>query len=269
MASSVKLCSVLVLLSLLLLQIHARESSFFSKVPNNGVKEETEIPIEPLTKPGKKEQQQQQQEPNFIPQAQNSGYGLYGHESGQLPPSDAKFSDPAAGRPFTTTSTNYNYQNDDVSYKAESEEYYEEEDSNNNNDYSNDNFQNGNSKPYENSFYYNKDLYDNGRRNFGSTRLSRGDYTTTPLYEQEKNSYYNGGGGGGGVAERQGMSDTRFMENGKYFYDLDREPHHYRKPRGYFGNTNGNTYEYGNSMAGSRYQNGGAEFQEEPDQFVP
>ncbi|XP_022926083.1 protein E6-like [Cucurbita moschata] len=265
-----KLISAL-LLALLFFQVHARESHFFSKVPNNGgtfYTKETQIPNkaeDPLTSPQKTSgtPQDQDQDPNFLPQTQDNNYGLYGHESGQLPPnSDDNFS---GDRP----DDNKYRRNDAVPYKSESEEYDD-----------NDNFQNSNTKPYENSFYYNKDLYDNGRQSFRNTRFSRNDYTTTPLYNQEKyhnddhdddnnNFYYNNNNNANNVV-RQGMSDTRFMENGKYYYDLDREPHHYSRSRGYFrNNNNGNTYEYGNSMGRYQNQNDEAEFQEELDDFVP
>ncbi|XP_076909435.1 uncharacterized protein LOC143566694 [Bidens hawaiensis] len=67
--------------------IHARESQFFNKFSNNIPKES-----QPLNT-------NDQQQPEFIPQTQDSGsYGLYCHQSGQLPPSTAT----------TTTNTNNN-----------------------------------------------------------------------------------------------------------------------------------------------------------------
>lgn len=301
MASSPTLFTSILILTLFFLQIHARESKyFFSKIPNNNVDnnfdaKETQITndekVDPLTNPEKTTtSSQNNQQPNFIPQTQDNGYGLYGHESGQLPPnSNSKFFSQNGrenGRSFTTTTTynddddNNKFKNDVVSnYKSESEEYYNYDDNNNNNFQT---FENSGSKPYENSFYYNKDLYDNGRQSFPNARLSRDDYTTTPLYDQGKydNFYSNNGdrndnnnNDNGNNVVRQGMSDTRFMENGKYYYDLNREPHHYsRSSRGYFGNNNnnnGNSYQYGNSMGRYQNQNDEAEFQEEPDEFVP
>ncbi|CAK9321052.1 unnamed protein product [Citrullus colocynthis] len=280
MASSPKLLTSILLLSLLFIQIHARDSKyFFSKVPNNVDNfdtKETQIPnnnVDPLTNPEKTTTTPQDQEPNFIPQTQENSYGLYGHESGQLPPnSDEKFS--GSGRPFTTTTynNNNNYRNEVVpNYKSESEDQYYNYNEDDNN--KNENFEDSNSKPYENSFYYNKDLYDNRQQRFQNTRLSRDDYTTTPLYDQGKyDNFYSNNNNNANNVVRQGMSDTRFMENGKYYYDLNREPHHYSRSRGYFGNSNnnnGNTYEYGNSMGRYQNQNDEAEFQEEPDEFVP
>lgn len=115
MASSPKLLTSILLLSLLFIQIHARDSKyFFSKVPNNVDNfdtKETQIPnnnVDPLTNPEKTTTTPQDQEPNFIPQTQENSYGLYGHESGQLPLIPTKNS-PAVAAPLppppTTTIT--------------------------------------------------------------------------------------------------------------------------------------------------------------------
>ncbi|KAL8460502.1 hypothetical protein ACS0TY_032149 [Phlomoides rotata] len=69
----------LFLLVALLSSVHtdARDSQFFNKIPST-----TNDVVVPITK----EALNTQQEPNFIPEKEN-GYGLYGHESGQNPPS--------------------------------------------------------------------------------------------------------------------------------------------------------------------------------------
>lgn len=51
-----------------------------------------------------------------------------------------------------------------------------------------------------------KDKYNNNNNNNGYT------FTTNNNYNDHRRGY-------GNEEERQGMSDTRFMENGKYFYD--------------------------------------------------
>lgn len=290
---------LILFITLLFIQIHGRESHFFSKIPNNNYNnnnpdnfdnndtKQTQIPNKveydyPLTNPEKTTNipPQDQQQPNFIPQTQENSYGLYGHESGQLPPnSDSKFSDPTGDRSFTTTTynnNNNNFRTNDVvpNYKSESEDQYY--------NYDDNNFQSSssssNSKPYENSFYYNKDLYNdnNEPQSFQNTRLSRDDFTTTPLYDQQKydgDDNNNNNNNGNNVA-RQGMSDTKFMENGRYYYDLNREPRHYRSSRDYFrrnnnNNNNANTYEYGNSMGRYKNVDEATDFQEEADEFVP
>ena len=73
---------VFLTLALSLTTIHARESQFFAKVSND-------IPQE--SQPLKTNQNTKEQDLKFVPQArettEGSGYGLFGSESGQLPPS--------------------------------------------------------------------------------------------------------------------------------------------------------------------------------------
>uniref|UniRef100_A0A2P2PBX2 Uncharacterized protein n=1 Tax=Rhizophora mucronata TaxID=61149 RepID=A0A2P2PBX2_RHIMU len=70
------------------------------------------------------------------------------------------------------------------------------------------------------------------------------------------------------------MSDTRFVENGKYFYDLNNDNNYYPNvqypnsrynynPGSFYGKT-GDSYEYNNN--GERYQSQN-DFQDE--QYVP
>ncbi|XP_062003239.1 protein E6-like, partial [Rosa rugosa] len=65
--------------------------------------------------------------------------------------------------------------------------------------------------PNKNSNYYNNN-YETNQNRMNDKRLQHS--TTTPT-TQNSNSYYN--------VERQGMSDTRFLENGKYYYDPNSE----------------------------------------------
>ncbi|MDK0954786.1 hypothetical protein P5F47_15035, partial [Clostridium perfringens] len=79
-------------------------------------------------------------------------------------------------------------------------------------------------------------------------RLTQSSYTTPTNYQS--NNYYN--------AEKQGMSDTRFLENGKYYYDAQSENNynqnqyensrvvdsrHWYNNRGNYGNNNVNQNE--------------------------
>lgn len=187
MASINKLIiSVFFLLSLFSFHVHARE--FFSKIPsihnNNNFDKET---VRAVTVPGTQEpnafnpdagKQEPEPEPTFYAQTGNS-YGLYGHESGQLPPVST-----------AATSTTYEpYVTPDRSQK-------------NYNNYPNNN---------RNSNYYNdKDTtgYENERQRFGETSFAENENV-------DRSEFGNG--------ERQGMSDTRFMENGKYYYDINNE----------------------------------------------
>ncbi|KAK9267487.1 hypothetical protein L1049_009913 [Liquidambar formosana] len=303
MAPSAKFFSFFLLLTLFSLQTHARDSQFFSKVTheeninsssNNNVKE-VELPNkeEPLTK--------QDQEPSFIPQTQ-TGYGLYGHESGQLPPTTTTKEYPTtttstAATTTTTANTNSNYYYNKNAYEAEQQgmsdtRFQERAYTTMTNE--NDNYYNGGGNRYNTEQQYNAgNRYNTEQRYTGSKgystaqqQLNIGDrynseqqynvgnrYNTEQRYDggsgystaQQQysvgNRYnteqqYNGGNNGYNT-EKQGMSDTRFLENGKYYYDMNGETNYvseYEKTRGvnskneynnrgYYGN-NENKYEF-------------------------
>lgn len=259
MAPSAKFMSFLLLLTLFSsMQTHARESQFFSKVTNvNNNAKETTLPnkAETLSK--------QEEEPIFIPETQG-GYGLYGPESDKLPPTSTSLTN-VNGAPYTATPTNI------PSNEFEDEESLNKYLNTNFNYNTNTNTDNdNNNKKY---YYYNKNRYDANENDPTRTRLTGREYTTTG----NQNNYYNGANSYN--VEKQGMSDTRFLENGKYYYDLDNEnynPNRYGNSRGvrsrngygnkgYYGN-NENSFEYKNSLEG--YQND-EEFQEGKDEFVP
>ncbi|KAI3456231.1 hypothetical protein Pfo_012894 [Paulownia fortunei] len=279
MASSAKQFSFFLLLTLLSsLHTHARDSQFFNKVPsttsNNVVPNNKEAP----------NNQQEQQDPSFLPESEN-GYGLYGHESGQLPPSATT----ATGEPATTTTTLYNTESEQPVHKYLPKNYnpvayvtqpegitdsttFPEEKSyttnpNNNNNNNNNNYYNGaqnyyNSQQQEETEYRsypttannrdNTNYKYNGGSSFNSqpqglsdTRFSGG----ATLSSRER--YFNNGGEGNGF-QPQGMSDTRFLENGKYFYNVNTEKyssnHPYESLRGVRArNEYNNRNYYGNS----------------------
>ncbi|XP_061344580.1 protein E6-like [Gastrolobium bilobum] len=285
MAPISKFIPFLFLTTLLLsLQINARDSQFFSKVShvNNNFKE-TEVPKneEPLKKP--------EQQPVFIPETENS-YGLYGHESGQNPPTTTT----------TPTPTPTTYQ----PYKTETEEKF--------NKYPNKNYYNYNKDFYRtnqnemsdtrlagtpssnnNYFYNNKDAFGDKQNQLSDTKYTEGGYNSMENQNKKKKYYYNNNAANDKnsfqnnavnnkyYGERQGISDTRFMEGGKYFYDVDSEKYNPTlyggssrgvnsenmvNNRGYFGNNNVNSYEKKNSMEG--YQNQ-EEFEDVQEDFEP
>ncbi|KAL8108107.1 uncharacterized protein LOC141671818 [Apium graveolens] len=287
MAPSITYFSILIFLTLSSsLHVDARESKLFSKVTNyNNAKQvfPTKEHEEPLNIP--------EQEPNFIPENQQNsgGYGLYGHESGQLPP--------------TTTTEN-------LPYKTETENSYNKEfnpSSNNGQYYNNDAYVNPESYSNSNNGqqYYNNDGYVAKPQGMSDTRFMNKVYKpyTTPINKED--NFFNGGNmynnrlhgigetklgvTNGYNKERQGMSDTRFMENGRYYYDLNRENNYnlndnnvnensrneYYNNRGNYGNSyrgqygnNENSFEAANSMEG--YNGNQEEFQESQDeQFLP
>ncbi|RDX80152.1 Protein E6, partial [Mucuna pruriens] len=118
-----------------------------------------------------------------------------------------------------------------------------------------------------NKYYYNNNNAANERYFYNNDN----DAANNMYYKNNAvNNNYNG--------ERQGLSDTRFMENGRYYYNVDSEK--YNQPtlygdssrgvnsenwynnRGYFGNNNVNK----NSMEG--YQNQ-EEFEDDQETFEP
>ncbi|KAF8029683.1 hypothetical protein BT93_E2190 [Corymbia citriodora subsp. variegata] len=174
-------------------------------------KEESLTPVEALRK-----QENQEQQPTFLPQTQN-GYGLYGHEEEKTVRHTPSAATATGNRPSRTAMP------DDSFYS-----------------YPNSNFENGNS-------YYNKDAYVADQReqarntyvseeqNFGgNTRLQDSSYTTTTTggaggyrATNDHNNYYTGGNRYS-AAQREGMSDTRYMAKGRYYYDVDNEEKYFQ-----------------------------------------
>ncbi|XP_062095776.1 protein E6 [Humulus lupulus] len=215
-------------------QIHARDSQFFSKFTNdnNNPKETTTTVVTPRNNDNQKQVDQQQEEPTFIPDTQNNGYGLYGHESGQFSPSETSVNEEhftttktttngGGAAPYTTnsatpvstyepyttptTTTYYKPYTTPIGRPYRADDQTEEE---------NDKY------AYNNAQFYNNNNNENENEN----------------YNANKRNTNNGGGNDRSYnPERQGMSDTRFMENGKYFYDLNMEknydPNSYRNSR--------------------------------------
>ena len=202
------------LLAIFLLSHHsqARDSQFFSKFTNtnnnnNNVKETTTTAVVNPNNVNKEED-----EPAFVPETQKDGYGLYGHESGQFPPSDTRNEEQHYTNTNTNTHTTYEPYTTPVGHT------YKPAETQGANLYANNNNNNNN---YESN-------------NFG------------------ENKY---------VAERQGMSDTRFLENGRYYHDVSNEkmtynpnsydersydPNTYRSNNN--NNNNNNNYEYNNKV---------------------
>lgn len=222
---------ILFLLTLLSsLQIHARDPQLFNKIPSNNGAKETQVAV-----PRSEEtlNNKQEQEPNFVPENENGGYGLYGHESGQLPPSTTTTTNPS-GEPYKAT-TNLPYNNEPrdsypkylpknyntESYVTEPEGYRPQ-----NSNYNSNNFYNG-----ENTYYNNEKqglgestYYNNEQQGLGETKLLGNSYTNPSnnrnnYYNNQNNknnygasnSYYNG--------EQQGLSDTRSNSNNYYSYN--------------------------------------------------
>ncbi|XP_021294903.1 protein E6-like [Herrania umbratica] len=256
MATSPKLIPILFLLAFFFIQIHARE--FFSKIPrvNNNEKESTTVPDtreqehetfipenEKTSLPNREEETfgRQEQEPRFIPETRN-GYGLYGHESGQFPPTTT-----------TTTKETYEPYVTPVKYHAD-EPYNMIPEANNNNN--------------KNTYYNNKNTYETEKQNLGEARFTERGWSTKENQNNNNNYYYGNNGYNNG--ERQGMSDTRFMANGRYFYDAKNEnnyyPNQFKNSRGVASRNEYNENRYSNM---GRYNQNQEEFEENEEEFEP
>lgn len=239
MALPTKFLSFFFLLTLLSNQIQARDSQFFSKFTNvnNNEKETQRLPNKQetstvVTRP--------EQEPTFIPQTQN-GYGLYGHESSELPSTTANGEEPTTTSNFGhTTYAPY------VTPITHPEEFY---------------------RPDQEAINRYRQIFNSGRYNLPTITTNsnnknnpentkngvRGYSTMSSTHE---NSFYNNDNVANKYVnndERQGMSDTRFVEGGKFYYDINSEknfqPNQYGNSRvvesrnnwannkGYFGNS--------------------------------
>lgn len=345
MASSVIPCFFLFFFLTITLSSHqilARDSQFFNKVPssnNNGVTEFSEPNKQPLNKVP-------EEEPNFIPENENNnGYGLFGHESGQLPPStttndngvrdsfrpanakylpknyntEAYVTEPEGYTPSTTTTTtiagavvpeNHNNYNpfsipnskylpknyNTESYVTEAEGYTPTTATQeyNNQNYYNNGYQNEQQQEYptganannNNNYYGNSNRqqqsYNTGASNNNYNSLAQREYTAAAQGGSDNYDHYTHGGvNSNNGYQRQGMSDTRFLENGKYFYDVNLEKSTFNpndvntREFGYDNNNNNmnmNNYEYNSNQNYAGFQNNHnhnqfQNFQEEEEDF--
>ncbi|KAL7129983.1 hypothetical protein ABFS83_13G103400 [Erythranthe nasuta] len=328
MATSAKQNSFFLLLTLFafgsLHHTHARDSQFFNKIPSTTSKNI----VVSNNKESPATQQPADQDPNFLPENEN-GYGLYGHESGQLPPSATTTGEPSTTTPAATTESkqplhkylpkNYNPVayvtqpeldvTDNSPTLAEENSYTTDPDTIN----SNNNYYNGEQKYYNgqqeteeteyyrsyptatttttaatnnnnNKYYYNNNNNAGGGSSFNSQpqEYYRGGSSATTFNSRERRS--NNGGG----FQPQGLSDTRSLENGKYYYDVSTEKystnHPYQNLRGsvrprnndqlygnrnYYENSENNVGEFNRENTMGGYQNQENQYQYEEDNNMP
>ncbi|XP_073298672.1 uncharacterized protein [Primulina huaijiensis] len=227
MASSpAKKFSLLLLFTLLsYTRTQARDNQLFSKVSASAIQDQ-ELPLN----------NNQQEEPNFIQRENENGYGLYGHDqSGQLPPSATGTSllnteseaplhrhlpknyNPEA---YVTKPEGYTSDGNQNSYTTNLKNYYREAEKSYNNQQEDEETT---SEPEQ--YIYNHNYRYYGGSSFNSERpQGLRDYRLSgrdPAQNSRENYFYNGGADS--VFQPQGMSDTRSLENGKYFYDINTE----------------------------------------------
>ncbi|GLT41035.1 hypothetical protein SLA2020_151250 [Shorea laevis] len=240
------------------LQIQARESKFFSKITHASfsttILPPTEAPTPyPATAPA----------PAPVTK---SYYGLFGPGSGLVIPE----------KETTNTPTTTNDDNDLLDEELVGESYqtgYQNKNYNYNNGYTtkevttnNYNYNNGYTTTPATTNNYN---YNNGYT-AATTTTTGNKYMNNGYAENYKNSGYTASNYNNGYeSEKQGMSDTRFVEGGKYYYDVKNENNYpnygYEAERGgvrnegYFGSTQ-NSNEF-NTM--EEY------YQENQEKFLP
>ncbi|XP_075668160.1 uncharacterized protein LOC142638053 [Castanea sativa] len=219
------------------LQIQARESRFFSKFTHDNANynmpvlkvsltaeaptptpEPTLTPAPaPAIEPVTAQTPEVTPEPTYSESENGYGYGLYGHASNQFPPTKE-----------TPTTTTTNFEDENLSEELTGERYKT--------GYPKTNLYNYNSNPNNYNNNGNPNNYNNG---FSSSYSSNNGYTTNYNSNGYANNYNTNGyyNSNGYQSERQGMSDTRFMENGKYYFEVQNV------------NTNLNGYESGRGTA--------------------
>nr|GMD09069.1 protein E6-like [Ipomoea batatas] len=234
MASIAIHCSIFLLFSLLSpSHLHARDSQFFNKMPRNNVVSKAQTTLNP-----------QEQQPNFMQESENGGYGLYGRES-------------------TTAPKNLPYRDEEIPNKKNLPKNYnpvsyvtvpEDNGPGQKNQY----YGGGKQKTTMPSDTFMQSGYTNAGENYFNNQKEKFPSTTTgDRYDQ-----YNGGDANG--FKKQGMSDTRFMDGGRYSYNGENFP---RNPldnsRNEFGNSR-NFNENNNNFMENSYQNE-EEFEDEDD----
>ncbi|KAL6542824.1 hypothetical protein OROHE_010344 [Orobanche hederae] len=258
---------------------HARESQFFNKASaktNNDV-------VPAYSKPKQPQNDHPQQEPIFLPDNDN-GYGLYGHESGQFQPSAVTTTGDVEAGAYRTEPEqpahkhlpkNYNpvaYVTEPVDLSESTTSTYGEKRFPSNADIDSffyDGDRNYHNTPQEDSEFRNYPTNAKKTGDGNNDRYSLGSSFNSGVGGSlnRRDNYFNRGADGSTGFEPQGMSDTRSLENGRYFYDVNTEKyssnHPYERLKGFKeinGYDNRNYYgdvdiRYGgqDSMAG--YQN--------------
>ncbi|AAF16754.1 F3M18.16 [Arabidopsis thaliana] len=283
-------------LVLLSTQIHARDSYFFGKFHRESPKDQNPnsfIPLETSEKTTVEEsvlnKKEQEQDPTFVPESGN-GYGLYGHETTYNNNNDNKEEfnnnnkndEKVNSKTFSTPSlseTEESFNNYEENYPKKTENYgtkgYNNEEFNNNNNKYDANFKEEfNNNKYDENYAKEEFNNNNNNNNYNYKYDENVKEESFPENnEDNKKNVYNSNAYGTELEretpykgyshnlERQGMSDTRFMEKGSYYYDLynDRNHgHYYRKshsksPAGYYSspatetNYEQQSYSYGNN----------------------
>ncbi|XP_075488943.1 uncharacterized protein LOC142527851 [Primulina tabacum] len=253
---------------------HARDSQFFNKLPataNNNVFPQEEQPLN----------NQQQQETNFLPENDNG----YGQESSNLPPSSAATTVPddiQSKQPLNKyRPKNYN----PVAYVTEPEDISDSP-SMTNNENSN-NYPDAQQEEEESEYRSYPATKSNNRKNFDNYHGGGSSFNSDPqgtidsrlmgVAAASEKYFNNVNGGETNRYQPKGMSDTRSLESGKYFYDVNSEKYSSNHPYTRFGGVRArneysdnseNAYEFNGENSIGEYRNQD-DFQDEEDNGLP
>ncbi|CAN4078893.1 unnamed protein product [Withania somnifera] len=167
---------------------------------------------------------------------------------------------------FSTKNHYNNQQQQFYSGDNNHQQYYNNNDNiNNNNDNEEDEYYNAANTYYNNNYQ---------QQGLTETRLSARSYSTNPTNygNNQEQSYstnynnYNTGKTNYRMHQQQGMSDTRFLGNGKFYYDINaerhaRDPYENAKEFAAMNQRDNNRNTYGNNEYTNNFEN--EEFQDE------
>ncbi|XP_057948583.1 protein E6-like [Malania oleifera] len=314
MASSAKFFSFIFLLAVSSVQIHARESELFSKFGKS--QQESQLPTRDASLNNRDD------EPEFVPETSQNGYGLFGNEPGQLPPTTTTTttSTPASYASAATYSTSKNSQlpkSGDTLYRyrdtpttvtipatATTTTAYSTSENSHKTKAGEPLYRYRDTAAAASAgvggagnYYNGVNRYESQKQGIGQTRLTgrQNSYwssASTGGYNNGVNGYTNQQPQFQQQSQRQGMSDTRYIANGRFYYDVNADRSLDNNNRNYgiknvYGNSrvatyrNGNGYNSNNQGFSNSYDNefyhpNGREryqtqmqIQEEDDEFVP
>ncbi|KAK9092698.1 hypothetical protein Syun_027609 [Stephania yunnanensis] len=210
------------------LRVHARDSQFFSKViPNNNnnnlVDEVKDTQLTP---------QREEDLPRFTQQSRN-GYGLYGHDEiqnpqfNEVPNGGSSSSNLPVGDEFAVGHEKFEFNNNNENYENMQfrENGYKGRQNNMPDNFYNNNYDGYKSEEFNNNrfkdeqFMRNNDGYKGNNNNNNYNEFRTGEFNNNDNNNAYKGEQFNNNNNNMFQNERQGMSDTRFLEHGRYYYN--------------------------------------------------
>ncbi|XP_077210174.1 uncharacterized protein LOC143845664 [Tasmannia lanceolata] len=145
--------------------------------------------------------QVEKNEPTTVTPQSHNGYGLYGHESERV---KDQFSAPPEEYPDVKS-----YENKQSTAGYLNDEYYNKQ----------------NTEGYLNNEYYNKQNTAGYGNNEYNNKQSTAGYLNNEYYNKQNTAGYDNSKYDN---KQYGMSDTRFLEKGRYYYDVNKKNNYYQ-----------------------------------------